>query len=409
MPTFTYTAKTAAGATQKGTIEARDKEAAFASLRAQHLHPVIVKPVRKGMNMSMNITLPGSSGIKTKDLVIFTRQFATMVNAGVPLLRSLNTMRDQTESVALKGILEEVSSDVQGGTSLSDALAKHPKAFSAVYVNMVRAGESGGILDQIMNRLANQVEKDSAIVSKLRGAMIYPSVICLVALGAVGFLMVAIIPKITSILTQNGGKLPIQTKLLIDISSFLIHDWFILIGAIIALVVGFKLISRNPKGKLALHKLQLKLPIFGTVITKVNIARFARTFSSLMGAGVTVIESLTVTADSLNNLVIRNAIMQAVDEIKAGHSIADSLSNDAASKVLPKILVQMAAVGEETGQMDTVLTKVADFYEEEVDVVIDSISAIIEPVLIVFLGGVVALIAASVIGPLTSLESSVGN
>jgi len=406
MAEFSYTARSASGAMQKGTIDAHSKEAAFASLRARHLQPLIVKPLAKKVSLNMNLKLPGSSGIKTKDLVIFTRQFATMVNAGVPMTRSLATMKDQTESPMLKAVLEQVSTDVQGGMSLSAALGKHPKAFSEVYVNMVRAGETAGILDKIMNRLATQVEKDSKIKGKVRGAMIYPAVICLVAVGAVGFLMVSIVPKITSILTQNGGKIPPQTRLLMGISNFLLHDWVILFLIIIALAVGLRLFIKNPKGKLLFHQFQLKMPIFGPIIVKVNVARFARTFSSLMGAGVSVIESLQVTAGSLNNLVVKNALLQAVGDIKNGRSIADSLSE---AKVLPKILVQMAAVGEETGQMDTVLDKVAEFYEEEVDTVIASISSIIEPVLIVFLGGVVALIAASVIGPLTNLESSVGN
>ena len=404
MTDFAYTARSASGSMQKGTISAKSKDAAISSLREHQLQPIIIKPVTK-VKLSMNLSMPGSSGVKTKDLVIFTRQFATMVAAGVPLIRALSTLKEQSDSVALQKTLEQVSADVQGGSSLSGALAKHPKIFSSVYVNMVQAGEAGGILDQIMNRLATQVEKDSQIKGKLRGALIYPAVICVVAVGAVVFLMTSIVPKLTSILTSNGGKLPLQTKLIMHVSSFLIHDWFILALALVALGVAFRLFTRKPSGKLAFHRLQLRLPIFGEVILKVNVARFARTFSSLMGAGVSVIESLRVTAESLNNLVVQQALQGAVADIKNGHSIADSLEK---SNILPKIIIQMAAVGEETGQMDTVLTKVAEFYEEEVDTVVSTISSIIEPVLIVFLGGVVALIATAVIGPITSLESSIG-
>jgi type IV pilus assembly protein PilC len=405
MANFTYSARSENGEIQKGTISARTKEAAIASLREHKLQPVIVKSVAS-VSIGMNLKIPGKSGVKTKDLVIFTRQFSTMINAGVPLLRSLNTLKEQSDSPALQKILEHVSNDVQGGATLSNALAKHPKVFSDVYVNMVQAGETGGILDQIMNRLATQVEKDSRIKGKLKGAMIYPTVICVVAFGAVIFLMTSIVPKMISMLTSEGGKLPFQTRLVMTISHVLIHDWMFMILGIILLVIGYKLFTRNPKGKLAFHKLELKLPIFGQIILKVNVARFARTFSSLMGAGVSVMESLRVTAASLNNLVVRKALEDAIVDIKNGHSIADSLEK---SDVLPKIVIQMSAVGEETGQMDTVLTKVAEFYEDEVDTIIGSLSSVIEPVLIVFLGGVVALIATSVIGPLTALESSIGN
>ena len=406
MAEFSFTARNKDGKVVKGNITSKSKETAFASLRSRQLQPLVVKPVAAKVNMQMNIKLPGSSGVKTKDLVIFTRQFATMVNAGVPMLRALNTMKTQTESVVLKETLEQVAADVEGGLSLSDSIAKHPKIFSEVYTNMVRAGEAGGILDQIMNRLATQVEKDSQIKSKLRGAMVYPAVISVVAIGAVIFLMVSIVPKITSVLLQNGGKLPIQTKLMLGLSNILVHDWMYLLLGVVILAVAFRQFVKNPKGKLLFHKFQLRMPIFGPIITKVNVARFALTFSSLMGAGVSVIESLHVTAGSLNNVVIRGALESAIADIKNGRGIAESLED---SHILPTLVVQMAAVGEETGQMDTVLTKVAEFYEEEVDTVISSISSIIEPVLIVFLGGVVALIAASVIGPITNLQGSIGN
>lgn len=405
MPTFSYIAHTKTGVSQSGTISAHSQAAAIASLKEKNLQPVVVKPQTKNTGLSMNITLPGGNKPKPKDLVIFTRQFSTMVSAGVPMLRSLTTLRDQTESVPLKSVLEKVIADVQGGAQLSDALAKHPETFSEIYVNMVRAGESGGILDKILDRLANQVEKDSDIKGKLKGALIYPAVVCIAAVGAIVFIMVSVVPKLASIIQQSGASLPLQTKIVIGISNFLSHNWLAILIVLAVLAVAFRKYISTPGGRYRFHQLQLKLPIFGPIVMKVNVARFSRIFSSLMGAGVSVTDSLTVTAGALSNVVVRQALMDSVRLIKNGGSIAEGLSQ---SKILPQIIVQMSAVGEETGELDTVLDKVAEFYEKEVDTVIASMTSIIEPVLIVGLGGVVGVIVASVFGPISSIQGAVG-
>lgn len=403
MPVFNYTARTAENTTQTGTVTAQNKAAALESLKAKGLHPLIVKSAKK-TGLQMDIKLPGSKGVKSKDLVVFTRQFATMIAAGVPILKALSTLKEQSDSATLKTALDQVTNDVQGGMSLSDALTKHPKIFSEIYINMVRAGEEGGILDQILNRLAMQVEKDSTIKSKFKSAMIYPAVVSTVAVIAVIFLMVGVIPKLTSILVENGGELPPQTKLIIFISDTLIHKWPIIVGFLAAAIFIFRRWAKTNKGKHQLHRLFLKLPIFGKITLKVNVARFARTFSSLLGAGVSVNESLETTAGALSNVVIKDALLDASKMIRNGHTVAESL---AASGILPEIIIQMASVGEETGQLDTVLNKVADFYEEEVDTIIGSLSSIIEPILIVGLGTVVGFIVASVLGPITALQGSI--
>lgn len=403
MPDFTYTARTPENTTQTGTVTAQNKAAALASLKQKGLHPLVVKSTKK-TGMQMEVKIPGTGGVKPKDLVIFTRQFSTMISAGVPILRALSTLKEQSDSPALKSALEQISSDVEGGSSLSEALAKHPKIFSEIYINMVHAGEEGGILDTILNRLALQVEKDSAIKGKFKGAMIYPAVVSIVAVIAVIFLMVGVIPKLASILIENGGELPPQTKLIIFISDALIHKWLILIGGLAAIGFVFKRWSSTNKGRHQLHRIFLKLPIFGKITQKVNVARFARTFSSLLGAGVSVNESLDTTAGALSNVVIRDALLDASKKIRNGHTVAESLAE---SNVLPGIVIQMAAVGEETGQLDTVLNKVAEFYEDEVDTMIDSMASIIEPLLIVGLGTVVGFIVASVLGPITALQGSI--
>lgn len=403
MPTFSYIVRASNDSIQKGVITSHNQQAALETLKLKGFHPLVVKPVKKS-SFNMDVKLPGNNTVKSKDLVIFTRQFATMIGAGVPIIRSLTTMKDQTGSVPLKAALEQIIIDVQGGSSFSDALGKHPGAFSDTYVNMVRAGEAGGILTQILNRLALQVEKDSSIKSKFKGAMIYPMVVSIVAVCAVIFLMVGVIPKLASILVEAGGELPIQTKVIMWISNTLINDWYIIIAIIIILTIAFRKYTSTTSGKYQFHQLLLKTPIFGNIIMKVNVARFARTFSSLLSAGVSVIEALETTAGALTNVVIRKALTDAAVQIKNGQPISDSL---ASGNILPQIIIQMASVGEETGQLDTVLDKVADFYEEEVDTVIDSLASIIEPILIVALGTVVGVIVASVLGPIINIQKAI--
>ncbi len=403
MTEFSYTAHDEKGGNVSGKITAPSKDQAQEQLRARGLTSPMVKSA-KATGAKREIKLPGSKKIKPKALVVFTRQFATMINAGVPMLRSLNTLREQTNSALLKEALEKVIADVQGGTSLSDALAKHPGVFSEVYVNMVRAGEAGGILDQILGRLATQVEKDASIKSKFKGAMVYPAVVTIVAVGAVGFLMVGVVPNLAGILQEAGGELPIQTQIILGMSNFLTNQWYILIGAIIAGFLAFKKFTSSPAGKYKFHQFLLKIPIFGNIILKVNVARFARTFSSLIAAGVTVIDALEITAGALTNMVVRKALTDSIDGIKNGGNIADSLDQ---SKILPAIVVQMTAVGEETGKIGEVLDKVAEFYEEEVDQITSSLSSIIEPILIVGLGAIVGFIVLSVLGPILSIQGTV--
>ena len=404
MAEYEYTAKDEGGTSQNGTLNATNKAQAIEALRKRGLTPLVVKPAGKAKGMNMNIKLPGGGKVKPKVIVVFTRQFATMINAGVPMLKSLTTLREQTSSAPLKEALEKIIADVQGGAQLSDSLAKHPKIFSPVYINMVRAGEAGGILDQILNRLATQVEKDSQIKGKFKSAMVYPIVVTLVAVGAVGFLMVGVVPKLASILEGAGGQLPIQTKIILAASGFLTTKWWVLIIMGIAAVFAFRRFTSNPKGKYAYHKFLLKIPIFGNIILKVNVARFARTFSSLMAAGVTVIDALEITGNALTNVVIKKGIQDSIDLIKNGSNIADSLAE---SKVLPAIIIQMTAVGEETGKIGEVLDKVAEFYEEEVDQITSGLSSIIEPILIVGLGAIVGFIVMSVLGPILSIQGTV--
>lgn len=409
MPDFSYSARQTNGQIQKGTVSARTKGAALASLRERQLQPITIKETKGAGGLNMNINLPGSNKVKTRDLVIFTRQFATMVNAGVPIVRSLAILKEQSESVVLKKILEQVTADIEGGTNLSDALGKHPNAFSPIYINMVRAGEAGGILDQVLNRLAFQQEKDSALKSKIRAAMVYPAVISVVTLGAFFVLMTFIVPKIGTILTSLSGgtaALPVYTRALLSLSHTMKSPLFI-VGIVVVLpliIIAFRHWIKTEKGRYAWHSFLLRIPVVKVIITKTAIARFARIFASLMGAGVSIVDAINTTAAAMGNAVIEKELVSCSKAIQAGSQLSKELQK---SEHFPPIVSQMLAVGEETGQTDTVIIKVAEFYEEEVDAAVGALSSVIEPVMIVVLGGMVGLIAISVFGPITQLSTSV--
>jgi type IV pilus assembly protein PilC len=408
MPNFTYIAHTKTGTTQNGTVSARNREAALAALREKQLTPVLVKEAAAHNGLSMEIKLPGSDKVKPKDLVVFTRELSTMVNAGVPILRSLTILSAQAEAPVMKKVLPQVIADIQGGATLSAALSKHPKVFSSIYVNMVRAGEAGGILDEVLNRLAFQQEKDAALKGKIKAAMVYPSVIGVVTLLAFFVLMTFIVPKIGGILEQMGTALPIYTRALLSISNTMKQTWFIasIIVGVPVLVILFRRWKKTPKGRYQWHSFLLKIPVIKDLIVKTAIARFSRIFASLMGAGVSITESIETTAGAIGNAVIEKELLACSKAVSAGGELSKEIER---SPHFPPIVAQMLAVGEETGQTDTVILKIAEFYEEEVDTAVGALSSVIEPVMIVVLGGMVGLIAISVFGPITSVESNTGS
>ncbi len=404
MTKFSYNA-TKDGKAVSGVVEASSKENARTTLVHQNIHPLSIKELKSGASF---FTL-GTGKVRSKDLVVFTRQLSTMISAGVPLNRSLATLQNQTVNKYFNTIISDVAKDIEGGMPLADAFGKHPDVFNEIYVNMVQAGEAGGILEDILKRLAAQVEKDAAIRKKIKSAMAYPTVILSITVLAFFGIMFFIIPKIAKILTDLGGpnaKLPIYTQVLLNISNFMRSN-----ALIIIIIVGFSLFFfrryiKTPKGKYRLHSFLLRVPVLNNIITKIALARFARTFASLMSAGVAVLDALEVTGGAIGNKVIEEELKAAAKEVKNGKQLSEPLSK---SKYFPSIVSQMLAIGEETGEIDTILIKVADFYEEEVDVVIDGISALIEPVMIIVLGTMVGLIAASVMGPIASLSNNVGN
>ncbi len=408
MAQFTYLAVNEKGESVNGNIEATDRNAAIATLTKNKLRPIHLKAGGTSSgDLSGILDKIFGSKVKANTLVIFTRQLSTMIGAGVPLLRALNALQSHADNPLLKTTLEKVIDDIQGGSALADALGKHPRVFSEVYVNMVRAGEAAGILEEVLDRLALQQEKNNAIRKKVKGAMTYPAVLLVVTTVAFFGLMLFVIPRLSVILKNLGGegaKLPTLTQFMLGISGFVQHFWWLMIlgiGVAIFLITRY---IRTPAGKKNFHTLLLKLPIVNTIIIKVSVARFSRTFASLMSAGVGVVSALQVTGRAIGNVVYQEVLDNAIDEIKNGKQLSEIISK---SPLFPDIVGQMLAVGEETGQTDTVLIKVADFYEEEVDVVVNSLGSIIEPVMIIFMGAMVGLIAASVIMPITSLAQNV--
>lgn len=419
---FTYRATNAEGHAITGTAEALNKQALIALLHKQGLKPMLVEPAKK-KSVSINLLGPKKK-VKLSDLVVFTRQLSTMVSAGVPLARSLAALQGDATNPYMKEVLTGVTKDVESGLPLGDAFAKYPNVFSDVYVNMVRAGEEGGILDDILKRLAGQVEQDASMRKKIKSAMMYPTVLLGITVLAFFGVMLYIVPKLGGILNSLGGpnaELPVYTQALLKFSEFLTSASLLkplpiplisqtpnIVLLLIAAAVGgvfLRRYLRTPRGKYKLHALLLRVPIVKVIILKMAVARFARTFASLMGAGVSVLDSLSVTGAAIGNKVIEEELKQAAEAVKNGKPLSEPISH---SKNFPPIVAQMLLVGEETGQIDTVLVKIADFYEEEVTVMIDGLSSILEPLMIVVLGAGVGLIAASVMGPIANLSKNIG-
>jgi len=408
MPRFSYVSINAKGEPVNGIIEQPDRDGVIKALIKQGLKPISIKESKKGLLSFKINNLFSVSKVKSDHLVMFTRQLSAMIGAGVPLLRALTALSQHiSESPALKKILIDIIADIEGGSTLGDALSKNPTTFNDVYVNMVRAGESAGIIDEILKRLALQQEKNMSMRKKIKSSMAYPVVLLVITVLAFFGLMIFIVPQIGKIMTDLGGpdaKLPTVTLAMLAVSKFIVSFWYLLIIGIAGLVYGTSVYLKTQRGRYQFHYLLLKLPLISKIIIKISVARFARTFSALIEAGVAVLEALDVTSRAVGNELYKNALIKAEEEVKNGKSLSSVIE---AMPIFPPIVSQMLAVGEETGQTDKILVKVAEFYEEEVDSAIEGISSIIEPVMIVIMGGMVGLIAASVMLPIAGLAQSV--
>lgn len=403
---FTYSAIDKTGKRVTGVIEAANLTTATATLRTRGIKTLSVKAEGGGF-LSNSPLASKNKRVKPKQLMIFTRQLSTMINAGVPLVRSLATLQVQTENPGFQQHIASVTKDVESGVAFADALEKHPTVFSPIYVNMVRAGEAGGILDEILKKLATQQEKDAHIRAKFKSAMTYPIILLTITTLVFIGLMVVVMPKLGKIITDLGGpdaKLPPLTTGMLAISHFMTSKWYILIGGFFLGTYLLRRYTSTPQGRRKRDQFLMKVPVLKDIIKKVAIARFARIFASLMSAGVNVVDAISVTSKALGNAVIEDELVLASKAVINGQPLSVPL---ASSKMFPPILSQMMAIGEETGQTDEILLKVADFYEEEVDAVVESLSSILEPIMIVIMGAMVGLIAASVIGPISKLTTQI--
>jgi type IV pilus assembly protein PilC len=400
MPTFTYSARNLTGAIQQGEIELPTREEVVGYLRRQKLIPVKVEQ-KKAAGISFSF----GTGIKTRDIVIFTRQFATMINAGLPLVQALDILAKQTENKAFAKVIEQVQHDVESGNTLADALRKHPKVFTDLFTNMVAAGEVGGILDVILLRLATFLEKSDALARKIKGAMVYPGVILAVAVGAVATLLIVVIPTFQAMFDGAGVALPGPTRFVIFLSAALQAYWYVILGAIAAIVFLLRSIYKTDSGELAIDQLLLKAPIFGNLLRKTAVARFTRTLGTLVASGVSILEGLEITARTAGNRVIHDAVMESRASIAGGETISDPLKR---AGVFPPMVVQMINVGEQTGGLDEMLTKIADFYDEEVDQAVEALLSAMEPIMIVFLGGIVGGMIVAMYLPIFDMISAVG-
>jgi type IV pilus assembly protein PilC len=401
MPTFSYSARNLTGTLQQGEIELPTREEVVGFLRKQKLIPVKIEEKKT----SLDINLAFGTGIKTRDIVIFTRQFATMINSGLPLVQSLDILAKQTENKPFQKVIAQVQHDVESGNTLADALRQHPKVFTDLYVNMVAAGEVGGILDVILLRLATFLEKNDALARKIKGAMVYPAVIFTVAIGAVATLLIVVIPTFQQMFEGAGVPLPGPTRMVIFLSESLQAYWLFIAIGIAAVVFALRYTYKTSGGELAIDSLLLKAPIFGDLLRKTAVARFTRTLGTLVASGVSILEGLEITARTAGNRVIHDAVMESRASIAGGETISEPLKR---AQVFPPMVVQMINVGEQTGGLDEMLTKIADFYDEEVDQAVEALLSAMEPIMIVFLGGIVGGMIVAMYLPIFDMISAVG-
>jgi|TergutMp193P3_1026864.scaffolds.fasta_scaffold02913_10 type IV pilus assembly protein PilC len=399
MPVYRYKAVSATGQNFDGQLEAKDIEEARSMLIRRHM---TIQSIKK---KPAEIKLPAlGSGIKAKEIARFTRQFSAMSNAGLPIIQSLTILEEQAANPSLKNVIHKVTQSINGGSSLADALALHPKVFDRLYVHMVAAGEAGGILDGILLRLAEYQEASERLKRKVKKAMTYPAMVAIVAFIVVIIMLTFVIPQFTSIFSEAGIDLPWPTRVVMGLSDVVRDSFLIWFTCIIAFIVTFKYLLKVPKFRLAFDGTLLKAPLFGDLLTKSTIARFSRTLGTLLNAGVAITDSLSVTAKTAGNTKVEKSIMYIQRSISGGKPIADPMTE---TKIFPPMVIQMTAVGERTGGLGNMLIKVADFYDEEVDAAVDTLTSMIEPLIIVFLGGFIGFILVAMYMPMFSLGDAV--
>jgi type IV pilus assembly protein PilC len=406
MPVYTWEGRDSAGKRVSGELTARDPQAVFSILKAKKITPEIKKIKEKGKGLSMEIKIPGfGGGVKQKDVVLFTRQFATMIDAGLPIVQGLDILSKQNESTAFKKVLLSVKETVENGGTLADGLRKHPKAFDDLFCNMIEAGEKGGILDLILERLAVYLEKSIKLKREIRTAMIYPGVVIGASFLVTSILLIFVIPTFAELFSEFGAALPLPTQIVLKASNFFVSYWYLIFGGLVFGIFMYRRFAATPRGKEVLHPIYLKLPIFGEIIRKVAVARFTRTLGTMISSGVPILDALNICARTAGNSVVEREVLRARVSISEGKSMVEPLSD---SVIFPPMVVQMIGVGEQTGAMDAMLNKIAQFYEEEVDNAVSSMKQLIEPLMILFLGVLIGGLVIAMYLPIFKLGSVVG-
>jgi len=409
MAAYSYLALDTGGRRVRGVIEADNESEAVAQLRPQGLMVISIRESRiaaSGENRRGSQLTIFQPRIKGKDVIVLSRQFATLINAGVPLAQALSILIEQTQNTSLKKVIEEVRRDVEGGMPLSSALAKHPKVFSRLYCDMVRAGEVGGVLDVILTRLANYLESTENINQRMKSAMRYPLFVLFMAGGLISALLFFILPKMKELFAETlHANLPGLTQFMLDLSNFARQKYYFVIIFIVALAIGYYFFKNSNRGSYLLDKMKLKIPVLGKLYHRISLSRFSRTLATLSNSGVPILESLEITGKTAGNKLIEKAVEEARTSLKEGETIAAPLSR---YEVFPPMMVSMISVGEETGALDEMLNKVADFYDREVETMVDSLTSLIEPLLIVFLGATVGIVVIAMYLPYFTMFKHVG-
>ncbi len=403
MSNFDYFAKNQKGKEKKGMMEASSEKEVAEKIKADGFWPVYIDEIKK--KPVKRKIFAGTRSISLKAKMIFCRHLGVMIASGLSMSKALGILSEQEEHGSFRKIILELESDVRKGISLADAMLKHPQAFNKVFTSMIKVGETGGSLEDILNILSAQLEKDQKLISKIKGALIYPAIIIIVMVVIAILMMMFVIPKITSVFEEFGAELPIATKIVIAISNFMANNILLTFGFIFVVVGGISFFYKSNVGKKVFHKFFLKTPIIKTLVVKLNSARFARILSSLLESGVSLVEALRITSDTLGNYYFKNSVGKAALDVQKGKTLSDILSNN--KTPFPFLVIKMLKVGEDTGKTPDILKKLADFYEEEVNQITQNLSAVIEPVLMVVIGVVVAFFAIAIIKPIYSLMSLV--
>ncbi len=395
-----WTGKTRQGEVRLGEMEAQDSGAVEARLRQLGIEPTKVRRKPK----ELHLRIPGLSGVGTKDLLVFTRQFSVMIDAGLPLVQALDIIATQADNLEFRKVLQRVKARVEGGSTFAEALGEHPKVFDELFVQLVRAGEIGGILDTILQRLGAYIEKNEKLKRRVRGAMVYPAIVLAVAVLVVAILIAFVVPTFEKMFKDFGGALPAPTQFLVDVSRGFRGNWYWFVFGPVALVVAFRAATSKGRGQELWHAFLLKTPVFGPLVRKVSVARFTRTLGTMISSGVPILDALEIVAKSAGNRIVEQGILYVRARISEGKTIAGPLAD---TKVFPPMVVQMIGVGEATGAMDTMLNKIADFYDDEVDVAVAALTSMIEPLMMVFLGGTVGFFMIAMYLPIFNLAGAI--